>query len=97
MGLDRRGLVPSSHKRSTFRHTFFNSFDTSIHEYSSNKSLESFIETSLVVAVSLASLLWDKGKQRGPHRGFGNSGRRAIYFQGFGEKGHLFSGIWEKA
>ena len=26
--------------------------------------------------------------------GFGDSGRRAIYFQGFGEKGHLFSGIW---
>ena len=24
----------------------------------------------------------------------GDSGRRAIYFQGFGEKGHLFSGIW---
>ena len=31
---------------------------------------------------------------RGPPRGFGDSGRRAIYFQGFGEKGHLFSGIW---
>ena len=30
----------------------------------------------------------------GPPRGFGDSGRRAIYFQGFGEKGHLFSGIW---
>ena len=26
--------------------------------------------------------------------GFGDSGRRAIYFQGFGEKGNLFSGIW---
>ena len=26
--------------------------------------------------------------------GFGDSGRRAIYFQGFGENGHLFSGIW---
>ena len=26
--------------------------------------------------------------------GFGDSGRRAIYFQGFGKKGHLFSGIW---
>ena len=25
---------------------------------------------------------------------FGDSGRRAIYCQGFGEKGHLFSGIW---
>ena len=25
---------------------------------------------------------------------FGDTGRRAIYFQGFGEKGHLFSGIW---
>ena len=34
---------------------------------------------------------WDL---RGPPRGFGDSGRRAIYFQGFGEKGHLFSGIW---
>ena len=33
---------------------------------------------------------------RGPPRGFGDSGRRAIYFQGFGEngKGQLFSGIW---
>ena len=31
---------------------------------------------------------------RGPPRGFGDSGRRAIYFKGFGEKGHLFSGIW---
>ena len=30
----------------------------------------------------------------GSPRGFGDSGRRAIYFQGFGEKGHLFSGIW---
>ena len=30
----------------------------------------------------------------GPPRGFGDSGRRAIYFQGFGVKGHLFSGIW---
>ena len=30
----------------------------------------------------------------GPPRGFGDSGRRAIYFQGFGEKGRLFSGIW---
>ena len=29
-----------------------------------------------------------------PDWGFGDSGRRAIYFQGFGEKGHLFSGIW---
>ena len=27
-------------------------------------------------------------------RGFGDTGRRAIYFQGFGEKGHLFSEIW---
>ena len=26
--------------------------------------------------------------------GFGDTGRRAIYFQGFGEKGHLYSGIW---
>ena len=26
--------------------------------------------------------------------GFGDSGRRAIYFQGFGEKGKLFSWIW---
>ena len=26
--------------------------------------------------------------------GFGDSGGRAIYFQGFGERGHLFSGIW---
>ena len=26
--------------------------------------------------------------------GFGDSGRRAIYFQGFGEKSPLFSGIW---
>ena len=26
--------------------------------------------------------------------GFGDSGRRAIYFQGFREKGHLFSWIW---
>ena len=25
------------------------------------------------------------------------SGRRAIYFQRFGEKGHLFSGIWGKS
>ena len=33
-------------------------------------------------------------QQRGPPRGFGDSGRRAIYFHGFGEKGHLFSGIW---
>ena len=33
-------------------------------------------------------------KKRGPPRGFGDSGRRAICFQGFGEKGHLFSGIW---
>ena len=33
----------------------------------------------------------------GPSRGFGDSGRRAIYFQGFGEKGHLFSGIWGKS
>ena len=33
-------------------------------------------------------------ENRGPPRGFGDSGRRAIYFQGFGEKGHLFSGIW---
>ena len=31
--------------------------------------------------------------QRGPPRGFGDSGRRAIYIQGFGEKVHLFSGI----
>ena len=31
---------------------------------------------------------------RGPPRGFGDTGRKAIYFQGFGEKGHLFSGIW---
>ena len=31
---------------------------------------------------------------RGPPRGFGDSGRMAIYFQGFGEKGHSFSGIW---
>ena len=33
---------------------------------------------------------------RGPPRGFGDSGRRAIkfYFQRFGEKGHLFLGIW---
>ena len=30
----------------------------------------------------------------GPPRGFEDSRRRAIYFQGFGEKGHLFSGIW---
>ena len=30
----------------------------------------------------------------GPSQGFGDSGRRAIYFQGFREKGHLFSGIW---
>ena len=30
----------------------------------------------------------------GPPRGFGDSGRRAIYFQGFGENGHLFSRIW---
>ena len=30
---------------------------------------------------------------RGPPRGFGDTGRRAIHFQGFGEKGHLFSGI----
>ena len=30
----------------------------------------------------------------GPPRGFGDSGRRAIYFQGFGEKGYLFSGVW---
>ena len=29
-----------------------------------------------------------------PSQGFGDSGRRAIYFQGLGEKGHLFSGIW---
>ena len=29
-----------------------------------------------------------------PSRGFGDSGSRAIYFQGFGEKGNLFSGIW---
>ena len=29
-----------------------------------------------------------------PSQGFWGSGRRAIYFQGFGEKGHLFSGIW---
>ena len=28
-----------------------------------------------------------------PPRGFGDSGRRAIYFQGFGEDGHLFSVI----
>ena len=27
-------------------------------------------------------------------RGFREKGRRAIYFQGFGEKGNLFSGIW---
>ena len=29
-------------------------------------------------------------------RSFGDSGRRAFYFQEFGEKGHLhvFSGIW---
>ena len=26
--------------------------------------------------------------------GFMDSGRRAIYFQGFGQKGNLFSGIW---
>ena len=26
--------------------------------------------------------------------GFGDSGGRAIYFQGFGERGRLFSGIW---
>ena len=31
---------------------------------------------------------------KGPPRGLGDSGRRAIYFQGFGEKGNLFSGIW---
>ena len=31
---------------------------------------------------------------RGPPRGFGDSGRMAIYFQGYGEEGHLFSGIW---
>ena len=35
-----------------------------------------------------------KEKWWGVTRGFGDSGRRAIYFQGFGEKGHLFSGIW---
>ena len=34
------------------------------------------------------------GYSGGPPRGFGDSGIRAIYFQGFGEKGHLFSGIW---
>ena len=34
---------------------------------------------------------------RGPPRGFGDSGRRAIYFQGFGEKGYLFSGILGKS
>ena len=34
---------------------------------------------------------------RGPPRGFEDSGRRAIYFQGFGEKGNLFSGIWEES
>ena len=28
-----------------------------------------------------------------PSKGFWGL-RRAIYFQGFGEKGHLFSGIW---
>ena len=27
---------------------------------------------------------------------FRDLGRRVIYFQGFGEKGHLFSGIWEE-
>ena len=29
--------------------------------------------------------------------GFGDSGRRAIYFHGFGEKGNLFSGIWRES
>ena len=43
---------------------------------------------SQLTHISLASYL------RGPPRGFRDSGRRAIYFQGFGEKGHLFSGIW---
>ena len=33
----------------------------------------------------------------GPPSGFGDSGRRATYFQGFGEKGHLFSGIWRES
>ena len=33
-------------------------------------------------------------QKRGPPRVFWDSGRRAIYFHGFGEKGHLFSGIW---
>ena len=33
-------------------------------------------------------------EEGGLPRGFGDSGRRAIYFQGFGEKGHSFSGIW---
>ena len=45
------------------------------------------------MAITIISTLY-YGLLRGPPRGFGDSGRRAIYFQGFGEKGHLFSGIW---
>ena len=30
----------------------------------------------------------------GPNRDVGNLGRRAIHFRGFGEKDHLYSGIW---
>ena len=33
-------------------------------------------------------------RNSGPPRVFWDSGRRAIYFQGFGEKSHSFSGIW---
>ena len=58
-----------------------------------------FIEVTVFFFVLLASL-WFTGCilfywlfYWGPPRGFGDSGRRAIYFQGFGEKGHLFSGI----
>ena len=29
-----------------------------------------------------------------PSQGFWGFREKAIYFQGFGEKGHLFSGIW---
>ena len=51
------------------------------------------VDTQLFEAVELEEQMMQSVFAR-PSQGFGDSGRRAIYFQGFGEKGHLFSGIW---
>ena len=50
-----------------------------------------------LIAVQANSLLTVNLLKSNPEAlpgGLGDSGRRAIYFQGFEEKGHLFSGIW---